>query len=145
MVDKSASQPAEDIHTTGEEEATMKTGFILAIQTTLAIGAIMVMLEIMLTMASPLAVELEVDELERTMQTKGFILAILTTLVIGATMPILEIMLMKASPLAVETKVFLQAQVSLLVFQASCQKVLATRATFNLSYYSGKLIEFHQV
>merc|ERR1712025_174741 len=28
-----------------------------------------------------------------------------------------EIMLMKASPLAVETKVFLQAQVSLLVFQ----------------------------
>ena len=79
------------------------------------------------------------------MQTKESILAMRTIKAIGATMPILEIMLMKASPLAVETKVFLQAQVSLLVFQASCQKVLATRATFNLSYYSGKLIEFHQV
>ena len=81
-----------------EEEWTMPKGFILAIQTTLAIGAIMVMLEIMLTMASPLAVELEVDELEWTMQTKGFILAMQTIKAIGATMPILEIMLTMASP-----------------------------------------------
>ena len=35
---------------------TIETGFILAIRTTLAIGATMATLEIMLTMASPLAV-----------------------------------------------------------------------------------------
>merc|ERR1712179_584097 len=52
----------------------------------------------------------------QTMQT-GFILAIRATKAIGATMATLEIMLTMASPLAVEPTVFLQAQVSLLVFQ----------------------------
>ena len=41
---------------------------ILAIRAIKAIGAIMTTLEIMLTKASPLAVELEVDELEWTIK-----------------------------------------------------------------------------
>ena len=44
----------------------MKTGFILAIRAIKAIGAIMTTLEIMLTRASPLAVEPKVHELEWT-------------------------------------------------------------------------------
>ena len=46
---------------------TMQTGFILAIRAIKAIGAIMTTLEIMLTRASPLVMEIVVDELEWTM------------------------------------------------------------------------------
>ena len=60
-------------------EGTMQTkGFTLAIRAIKAIGAIMTTLEIMLTKASPLAVETKVDELEWII--KGIkLLAILAT------------------------------------------------------------------
>ena len=49
---------------------TIETGFILAIRTTLAIGATMATLEIMLTMASPWAVahKEEVEEVEEDVE-----------------------------------------------------------------------------
>ena len=54
-----------------EEERTMQTKeSILAIRAIKAIGAIMTTLEIMLTRASPLVVELVVDELEWTIKIK---------------------------------------------------------------------------
>ena len=57
----------------------MKTGFILAMRTIKAIGATMPILEIMPTKASPLVVEQEVDELERTIQTTNILLLTVIT------------------------------------------------------------------
>merc|ERR1719158_782319 len=77
-------------------------GFILVIRATLAIGATMTILEIMPTMASPLAVELEVDELEWTMQTNIFLSTVVATCsMIRGVLVVLGIRDQWAAPLAV--------------------------------------------